>query len=283
MKRVHIIGAGGPAGIGMARCLRGYYEVTGEDIGEFSSLAMECPGWGSVTEGSSADPLLLPEMVISVPDSRVLASDFKPDILQVELCQDKARTARILGAMAPKTYWMRDTHGAGGQGAQMLTGYLPGRNYSQEFVFHNGVKLAQFQKERVSYSLKRRTEGLENVGSSAVSVCTGRPDVLDTALQALYCIAEYTATPLHGFYGVDLKEDETACPKVTEINAGRLLTASYSHFWLTGYNLPLVGVRAFLEEEAPVLPEYPLGYGVLRQTDQLPRLVEPSVTRSWTQ
>lgn len=264
----------------MTRCLQQHLDVTGEDDSGFARLAMECPykeyaGWD--TE----------DLIIPVPDSVVATSRprfdnvFLPPEEQLKLCQDKAKTAEVLGDLAPKTYWMRDAEGAGGKGAQMLTGYLPGRNYSQEFVFFEGRQIAAFQKLRVSYSVKKKTEGLENVGSSAVSVCTRDYSVENVAYEAIRKVSEATGTVPHGFYGVDLKEDERGVAMVTEINAGRLLTASYSYFWLTGYNLPLVGVSAFFGEESSELPEYPLGYGIVRQVDMLPKLVGPEITKDW--
>lgn len=237
---------------------------------------MECE------EGDAGDS----HLAIPIPDNQVhewsrSGMAFLPSIEQVGLCQDKAKTAEMLGDLAPKTYWLRDTHGAGGAGAQMLTNYLPGRNYSVEYVFTGDGKVACFQKQRLSYSVKERTEGIENRGSSAVSVCTDRTDVWVTAMRSLNLLRKATGTPLYGFYGVDLKEDENGVPKVTEINAGRLLTASYSYFWLTGYNLPLVGVKAFFGEEQPELPAYPKGYGIIRQVDQFPELFSPEMTKGW--
>lgn len=273
MKNVHLIGGGSPAGVGLTRCLKEHYTVTGEDTSQWAELMMEClPG-----DFRNSD------LILTLPDSRIRDSvrdgaHFLPPKEQIELCQDKAKTAEILGDLAPKTYWLRDTVGAGGKGAQMLTGYLPGRNFSHEFVFFNGECLAEFQKERVSYAVKGKTEGLENRGSSAVSVCTWYDTVTDAATAALNRLP----ATLHGFYGVDLKEDENGVPRVTEINAGRLLTASYCYFYLTGYNLPLIGVKAYFGEELPPLPDYPVGFGLIRQVGQEPRLFPPEVTKAWT-
>jgi hypothetical protein len=274
---IHIVGAGGPAGVGLTRCLSDHYKVTGHDESPWGELMMEC----DYAEPWEAD------MIIPVPDAAVLsrygdsALSFCPDFEQVMISQDKAKTAEILGDLAPKTYWIRDTKGAGGAGAQMLSNYLPGRNFSVEFVFKDNEEIGVFQKERISYSVKYRTEGIENRGSSMVSICRDNEDVYIAAHKAVKLLAEATKTPRHGFYGVDLKEDENGVFKVTEINAGRLLTASYSYYWLTGYSLPLIGARAFLGEEQQVLPPYPLDHGIIRQTDQMPKLFPPEVTKGW--
>lgn len=269
-KTVAIIGAGGPAGVGLSRCLTDHYRVLGDDSSQWSSLMMEVEQLGT----QEAD------MTIAVPDSIVQLSTFRPAFKQIELCQDKAAAALMLDELAPKTYWVRDTHGAGGKGAQMASELLPGKNYSVEFVCFSDEKLARFQKERVSYLVSRRTNGLEDRGSSAVSVCTNIARVWRVAEEALQKLTRATETPLHGFYGVDLKCDERGVPKVTEINAGRLLTASYALFSGTGYNLPLVGVNAFFEMPTQ-LPAYPVGWGQIRQVGQLPKLFPPEVTKDW--
>lgn len=276
-KTIHIIGAGGPAGVGITRCLKDHYTVTGEDSSQWAELMMECPDEGS----------FLKDLYIPLPDSvieqyvhmksRNSPKYFLPPVEHIEICQDKARTAKLIGDFAPKVYWVRDTHGAGGAGAQMAQEFLPGFNYSHEVVYFKGKLLAYFQKRRVSYSVKSKTQGVDNRGSSAVSICTYNKDVEHAAL----CALNKLPGQLHGFYGVDLKCDENKVPKVTEINAGRLLTASYAFFSETSYNLPLVGMKAFFGEELPELPDYPLGIGQIRQVGQQPHFFPPEVTKDW--
>lgn len=288
-KTIHIVGAGGPAGVGLTRCLKDHYTVTGSDSSQWAELMMECP------KRTNSDPI---DMTIAVPDSRWEMNDFGPPMTMVRICQNKGKTADVLGDLSPKTYWLRDTHGAGGSGAQIVSSFLPGKNYSVEFVIKHGVILCRFQKERISYSVKSQSQGIENRGSSAVSVVTDRNDVLKAATDAIYKIRDHLIAndgryvpgqkpswhseyDPNGFFGVDLKCDEYDTPKVTEINAGRLLTASYAFFLETGYNLPLVGARSFFGEERPEAPEYPLGVGQIRQVGQLPQFFGPEVTKNW--
>lgn len=271
MKRVHLIGAGGCAGIGLTRCLKEHFDLTGEDDSPWARELMEC----KLASARRAD------MVIAVPDSRVFESSFRPGDEQIDLCQNKAKCAEVLGDLAPKTYWVRDTVGAGGAGAQMASEVLPGRNFSVEFVYCDGMLKGFFQKQRISYSVKEKTRGLDNRGSSVVSLCTFSEEVYEVAETALLRLSIQTKTKLNGFYGVDLVENEQGVPRVTEINAGRLLTASYSYYYLTGYNLPLIGVKAFFGEDIPPLPDYPVGFGLLRQTDCLPHLISPDDTKNW--
>lgn len=280
MKRIHLIGSGGVAGIGMTRCLKDDYQVQGHDTGPFGEYIMEA-------KDERTESLHYCDLIVPIPDGAVLkyadhANTFLPALAQIELCQDKALLASLLDELAPRTYWVRETRGAGGKGAQMASEYLPGRNYSVELCYHKGQLIGQFQKERISYLVKEIEPNVTASGSSAVSICTNNSKVSVAAQMAVIRVSEATGTIRHGFYGVDLKEDKDGHPKVTEINAGRLLTASYTYFYLTKYNLALAGIKRALGELYE-LPEYPEGYGVIRQTDMLPRIFPPEVTKEWKQ
>jgi len=280
-KRILVVGAGGPAGLGMARCLSVPelgYEVYGKDESRWGSLAMEVP---FAVQPDSTYNLIMPvpdRAVLSYSQSRIA---FLPPAYQLELCQDKERTARVLDDLAPKTIWVRDTKGAGGSGAQMASEYLPGRNYSVELVYNKGVLLAYFQKRRISYLVKKTEHLVTASGSSAVSICVNDPDLLSRAVDAIGRVCKETTTQAHGFYGIDFKESEKGERLITEINAGRLLTASYSYFWLTGWNLPAIGARAYFGQDPLELPDYPAGCGVIRQADMEPKLFGPEETEAW--
>ncbi len=288
---IHFAGLG-IAGLGFARCLKGHYILQGHDSSQFMEQIARAEGIATepdIEEQWHAD------MIIPTPDALVhkfagggkmegetSSLCFLPDLKQIELCQDKAKCAEVLGDVAPKTYWVRDTQGAGGKGAQMCSEYLPGRNVSVEFMFYKGNPNDGrfFMKERISYSLLKKTSRLENIGSSAVSVCIYDDEILKVAKVALSIIEAKTNARLHGFYGVDLKQNEHGEWKVTEINAGRLLTASYIFFYKTDYNLALAGVKAFLGEPYE-LGEYPEVYGILRAMDREPVLVTPEEAQKW--
>ena len=175
MKTICIAGAGGTAGIGLTRCLAQdpTLSLVGYDSSPWGELAMECTIAG--------DPYLS-DMVVPVPDALVnkyAGADicFLPSKEVVELCQDKAKCAEVLGDLAPKTFWVRDTHGAGGAGAQMASEFLPGRNLSVELVYNHGARLAEFQKERLAYDIKGRKDPLWQRGSSVVSRCIFSPSL----------------------------------------------------------------------------------------------------------
>lgn len=275
-KTVHIVGCGGNAGQLAYKCLKDHYDIQGHDASVWGELIMPCP----YAEPWNADMILpLPDKAVA---SRYGDSDlsFTPSSTQIELCQDKAKCAEVLGDLAPITYWVRETHGAGGKGAQMASEYLPGRNISVEFCYFNDKEIGFFMKERLSYSIAGSKEPTHQFGTSFVSVCILDKQILNKARRALNKVAMMTLTPLHGFYGVDFKEGEHGF-KITEINAGRLLTASYCYYYLTDYNLLLAGVANFLGDKYE-LGDYPEGYGLIRQMDQEPYLFTPKETKTWT-
>lgn len=255
--RILVKSAGGNAGIGMTRCLKDF-TVYGADDGQWGKKLMEVPEW----QGEEVD------LVIPVSSKMILKSEgpILPPQGVLELCWDKAKCAEVLGDLAPKTYWVRDTMGSGGKGAQMCSEFLPGRNISCELLYKDGELLGYFMKHRISYSTGGVQEMVGGIGTSMVSVCIDEPLIKDVATAAIY---QVMAKP-HGVFGVDLKENEAGEPKVTEINAGRFLTASYIYFYMTDYNLPKRMVEAALNLPLTPLGEYPVGTGIIRQLDRIP-------------
>jgi len=282
-KTVHIVGAGGNAGQLAYKCLKGHYDITGHDSSQWGELIMPC----EYTEPWNADCILpLPDKAVA---SRYGDNDlfFGPDQKQIKLCQDKAKCAEALGDLAPITYWVRETRGAGGKGAQMASEYLPGRNISVEFAFYklktNKGQVCSyhtFMKERLSYSISGSKEPTHQFGTSFVSKCIWDDEIERIAREGIYKICRETKTYPYGFYGVDLKQNERGEFKITEINAGRLLTASYCYYYLTDYNLLLTGISHFLGDDYKI-GEYPLNYGIIRQMDQEPKLFTPEQTKEW--
>lgn len=238
------------------------YRIQGHDGSAWGEQVMECE--------REYQNIHHTDMIIPVPDPLVKKHathdhTFLPSLEEIELCQDKAKTAEVLGDLAPKTFWVRDTHGAGGAGAQMASEYLPGRNYSVELLYNKGELLGYFMKERLAYDLKGSKEPTHQRGSSAVSVCIRNDSLLDRARMA---VAKISTRP-HGVYSIDFKENEAGEPKITEINPGRFLTASYVYYYSTGYNLPMAMVKAYFGEPYE-LGAYPEGVGCIRQVDSLP-------------
>lgn len=265
MKHIHILGAGGAAGIGLSRCLRDHFHITGWDDNHWAQKLAEC----SIENVTEAD------LILPTPDSLVaryceLPNTWLPPKRVVEVCQDKAVCAKWLGDICAPVHWVRDTTGAGGAGAhlQMAQDYLPGRNLSCELVFKDGELLGYFQKHRLSYEVKCVQPFVQGIGQSAVSRCIDEKTVLDVSVLAVRRIAGDEA---EGIFGVDLREDIYGAPLVTEINPGRFLTASYCFYYtVPDYNLPRLAAEAALGLPITPLGDYPEGIGIIRQIDRAP-------------
>jgi len=262
---VWVHGCGGNAGILMSRCLeQTAVEVCGWDDNLWPRKLAEC----ELTTASETADLIVPMADSLVALWAACPRTFLPSASEVALCQDKSRLAKVLGDIAPLTYWVRDTHGAGGAGAKqvMAAEYLPGRNLSMELLYNRGELLATFQKERLSYSTIRPEPNVCGVGTSMVSRCVDDPASKEVCHWAMKRIS---AEP-HGVYAIDLRENEFGDPKITEINAGRFLTASYVYFYRTGYNLPRMMAEVALGLPVTPLSSYPLGVSIVRGYDREP-------------
>jgi len=262
-----VLGAGGNAGIGMTRCLKDHFTVFGVDDNKWAQKLMEVPTFSGIDA-----PV---DLRIPVPTSilRKLAGQpdvFLPTSKEIELCWNKDKCAEVLGDLAPKTFWVRDTTGSGGKGAQMCSEYLPGRNISCEVVYYKGELKGYFQKERISYSVGGIQKMVAGVGTSMVSTCIDEPLITGLCDKAL----RKTSDMPHGIYGIDFKENEEGILKITEINAGRFLTASYIYFYLTDYNLPKLAVETALGIEPTKMGKYPFGKSIIRQLDKIPWIGE---------
>lgn len=270
-RRISILGAGGNAGVLLSRCLRAdaRFEVVGWDDNPWARKLIEC-NVDEQARGTDAD------LIIPTPDSLVLLYADKPGTFLpaksvIETCQSKALTAKLLGpVLCPETYWVRETSGAGGAGArqEMASQYLPGRNISVELVYCTGVVWGHFVKERLSYSVKCIEPNVVGIGTSMVSRCIEAPEYVDLAKVAIAKLSGDGNE--HGAFGVDFREDKYGRPYITEINAGRFLTASYVYYYRCGYNLPRLLVELALGMDVTPLTDYPVGNAVIRQFDSEP-------------
>lgn len=262
MKDICIAGCGGPAGVGMGRCLANdkRWKVYGYDSSP----------WGEKMAACDTTPVDQQhcDMIIPVPDPLVKKYAecdlcFLPKKPTIYVCQDKLESAQILGDLAPKLLWIREAEGAGGKGAMMGSEYLPGRNVSVELVYKEGALIGSFMKERLSYRVNKVEHSVIGIGSSAVSKCIWEDVFAECAKAAVKRIDDEP----HGIFGVDMQCNDKGDPKVTEINPGRFLTASYE-FYQRGYNLPKFVVEKFLGLQVSPLEPYPLGMMIIRQTGQ---------------
>ena len=154
-----------------------------------------------------------------------------------------------------------------GWGKMAASELLPGANLTWMAVFARGARIASAARERLEYVLPHvAPSGV--TGAPAVSRTIDRADVAAIGERAVRAI---DGEP-HGAYFVDLKEDATGAPRVTEINAGRCGTTV--HFYTeAGCNFPwLLAQLALGRDVAPVAGVEPDLYWV-RTLDCGPVLV----------
>lgn len=120
----------------------------------------------------------------------------------------------------------------------MISEFLPGSEFAVQLLFQDGRLIAGEARERVEYLFGFMTPSGQS-SSPSVARSVQRQEIYNLGLAAVKAV---TPKP-HGVFGVDIKEDSTGVPKVTEINAGRFYTTS--HFLArAGVNMPLMALRA---------------------------------------
>jgi carbamoyl-phosphate synthase large subunit len=134
----------------------------------------------------------------------------------------------------------------------MASELLPNREFAFQSVWQNGQLIAGQARERLEYLYGFLAPSGQS-STPAVARTANEPHVDATAIAAIRALDPHP----NGVYCVDLKEDASKRPKVTEINAGRFFTTS-NFFAAAGLNMPEMAVRAALGERLK-----PLGAGIL--------------------
>lgn len=148
-----------------------------------------------------------------------------------------------------------------------LAEYLPGRDFACQTLWSAGTPILAKSSERLSYFGGRNNpSGTSSIGGLHKTVNV--PHVVETSLAAVRAVDPSAS----GAFSVDLKEDGSGRPCVTEINVGRFLTGS-PIFDLTGkHNMSLTYVRLALKEQVDIDPVYDVveDYYMIRDLDALP-------------
>ena len=101
-----------------------------------------------------------------------------------------------------------------------LSEYLPGRDFLCQSLWQDGALVLVNTFERLSYF------GVDNIPSGITSLSSLAKTVVDDRLVDLVRRAVLAVAPgASGAFSVDCREDAGGAPRVTEINAGRLLMA----------------------------------------------------------
>lgn len=127
-------------------------------------------------------------------------------------------------------YW-RSFHGLN-YGDFMASEFLPGSEFSWQSLWHSGDLITSQARERIEYIFGNLTPSGQN-SSPSVAKTVNRDDVNDIGESAVRAVS----TKPHGVFCVDMKENATGVPMVTEINVGRFFTCS-NFFAHAGLNMP---------------------------------------------
>ncbi len=112
--------------------------------------------------------------------------------------------------------------------------YLSGRNLACKLLYFEGQLIRAACGERVNY-IMAKTSPSGITGNTSYGRLLNDEKVFETGRKAMEIVFEKTGAPKHGFFTVDLKEDATGRPFVTEINVRHV--AFTSAFAAGGANL----------------------------------------------
>jgi carbamoyl-phosphate synthase large subunit len=132
----------------------------------------------------------------------------------------------------------------------MVSEFLPGREFAFQSVWQDGRLVTSAARERLEYVFGHLMPSGQS-SSPSVARTVHREDVNELASRAVTAV-DPEAT---GVFCVDLKEDESGRPLVTEINAGRFFTTS-NFLAEAGANMPYSYVRLALGERVNGLPRF---------------------------
>jgi carbamoyl-phosphate synthase large subunit len=327
--RILSLGAGGSAADNFTKCVRHRHYVVGADTNEYL-LHLSCAHDTVMLDTRPADDDHLGEIlevcrrfdldfVHAQPDEEALFVAENARALQrcgirtlmpaagvVDTCQDKLKTAQLLGPeLAPEShayprrpspsapYWLRATTGAGSLGALpvenmtqakpwvdmwqrrnpglkfMVAELLPGPDRSWTSVWRAGELISHVARERVQY-MGARLSPSGQTSTPQVARLIHDEALTDLCVRSIQKI-DYRP---NGIYYVDTKGHPDGTQRVTEINAGRFNT-TINAWAAAGLNLPLTYLYAaegLITAPDPTIDQYRTGLWI-RQPDMEPRFV----------
>ncbi|WP_229236323.1 hypothetical protein [Emticicia sp. TH156] len=195
-----------------------------------------------------------------------------------------------------KGFWVRSTTGTSGLGALkienktalrnwieinpnvqefMASQYLPGRNLACKVLYYEGAFLRAACCERMKYIMaKVAPSGI--TGNVSYGRLINDPLLVQEADRAMNYLFAYTSTQKHGFFTVDLKEDENGKPYITEVNIRHIATTQC--FAAGGANFALDTIRLLDGDtefnKSYLTYEFEKDLIFLRDVDSLPILMK---------
>ena len=154
-----------------------------------------------------------------------------------------------------------------------LSEYLPGRNFACLMLWRDGALVLAKTCERLSYFFaSSQPSGQSSMAALSKTVC--EPRVVEVSTRAIRALD----TRASGVFSVDLKDDEDGAPRITEINAGRLIAQNILLDRAGKHNLTLTYARVALGEPVTLRDEYdaPVDHYFVRNVDAEPLLFHAS-------
>lgn len=158
-----------------------------------------------------------------VPKSFTILRDKLKDTLKLEISFPfwirSAEGSSGSGSLQVKTLddlknWININPGIG---KYLASEFLPGRNLCCKMLYCNGKILRSAVGERLHYIMSNvAPSGI--TGNTSFGRLLNDPKIYGVANKAMDILFQKTGAKKHGFFTVDLKEDEKGTPKVTEIN-----------------------------------------------------------------
>jgi len=157
----------------------------------------------------------------------------------------------------------------------MLSEYLPGRNLACFLLYNNGVLLKYGVAERIDYIMSKvSVSGI--TGNTSKGKLLNDDDVFSIAKRSIDLIVSKTQETMHGLVVVDLKENSSGKPLITEINIRHV--AFTSSFATAGFNFSEFQLLCMLDRIYEISPELTKRFTddniILRDVDGLPIYIE---------
>lgn len=192
-------------------------------------------------------------------------------------------------------FWVRSSSGTSGLGSLRIDGmqslknwieinpnvehflaskFLLGRNLACKLLYWNGELLRAASGERVNYIMSKvAPSGI--TGNTSFGRLLNEPKLVETCISAMEILFSKTGVEKHGFFTVDLKEDENGKPYITEINVRHV--AFTQCFAAAGANFAEDTIR-LLENDPTMDMDYKMyefenGTIFLRDVDERPILM----------
>ena len=210
-------------------------------------------------QGELPCKVLLPDLILSeifVDKSKMTELLKEEDIVpaSVEFHRDEENLKNIFDRLGPG-FWVRSSAGTSGLGSLRIfdekdlinwirinpgievflaSKYLPGRNLACKMLYYEGKLLRAALGERVNYIMaKVAPSGI--TGNTSFGRLLNETNVIEECKRAMNFIFDETKAVKHGFFTVDLKEDENGKPFITEVNVrhvafNQMLAAAGANF-----------------------------------------------------